>query len=76
MARINFKHFELFPESESQFFLKVADVEVTFVKDDKGQVIHIDIHSNGQDLRARRIKQSSGEDEHTLARPRGIKNGT
>jgi len=56
MARINFKHFELFPESESQFFLKVADVEVTFVKDDKGQVIHIDIHSNGQDLRARRIK--------------------
>ncbi len=47
---------ELFPESESKFFLKVADVEVTFVKDDKGQVIHIDIHSNGQDLRARRIK--------------------
>jgi len=47
---------ELFPESESKFFLKVADVEVTFVKDDKGQVAQIELHTNGQELRAKRIR--------------------
>ena len=38
---------ELFPESESKFFLKPVDAEVEFVKDDKGQVIKLVLLQNG-----------------------------
>jgi hypothetical protein len=39
--------FELFPESETKFFLKVVDAQVTFVKDDKGVVTHLILHQGG-----------------------------
>jgi hypothetical protein len=39
--------FELFPESEIKFFLKVVDAQVTFVKDDKGVVTHLILHQGG-----------------------------
>ena len=45
---------ELFPESETKFFLKVIDAKVTFVKDDKGQVTHLILHQAG-DREAKRI---------------------
>jgi CubicO group peptidase (beta-lactamase class C family) len=44
--------FPLFPESETEFFLKIADVQVEFVKDDKGQVSSLILHQNGHDMRA------------------------
>jgi CubicO group peptidase (beta-lactamase class C family) len=47
--------FELFPESETKFFLKVVDAQVTFVKDDKGMVTHLILHQGG-DRMAKRIK--------------------
>src|SRR5262245_7988066 len=47
--------FELFPESETKFFLKVVDAQVTFVKDDKGAVTHLILHQGG-DQKAQRIK--------------------
>ena len=47
--------FELFPESETKFFLKVVDAQVTFVKDDKGAVTHIILHQGG-DRTAKKIK--------------------
>jgi CubicO group peptidase (beta-lactamase class C family) len=47
--------FELFPESETKFFLKVVDAQVTFVKDDKGVVTHLILHQNG-DRTAKKIK--------------------
>jgi len=31
--------YEIFPRSESEFFLKVADVQITFVADDTGDVV-------------------------------------
>jgi hypothetical protein len=46
---------ELFPESETKFFLKVVDAQVTFVKDDKGMVTHLILHQNG-DRTAKKIK--------------------
>jgi CubicO group peptidase (beta-lactamase class C family) len=46
---------ELFPESETEFFLKVADVSLTFVKDDKGKVTHAVVHQGGQDRKAPRL---------------------
>jgi CubicO group peptidase (beta-lactamase class C family) len=47
--------FELFPESETKFFLKVVDAQVTFVKDDKGAVTHLILHQVG-DRTAKKIK--------------------
>ena len=47
--------FELFPESEAKFFLKVVDAQVTFVKDDKGAVTHLILHQGG-DQKAKKIK--------------------
>ncbi|MGH9849424.1 MAG: serine hydrolase, partial [Blastocatellia bacterium] len=47
--------FELFPESETRFFLKVVEAQVTFVKDDKGAVTHLILHQGG-DQKAKKIK--------------------
>src|SRR5262249_55749033 len=47
--------FELYPESETKFFLKVGNAKLTFVKDDKGAVTHL-ILSEGGDQRAKKIK--------------------
>jgi CubicO group peptidase (beta-lactamase class C family) len=47
--------FELFPESETKFFVKAFDAQVTFVKDDKGIVTHLILHQGG-DLTVKKIK--------------------
>jgi CubicO group peptidase (beta-lactamase class C family) len=56
---------EVFPESETVFFLKVVDATITFFKDAKGKVTHIVIHQGGRDVKATRIegepKRSEGK---------------
>jgi CubicO group peptidase (beta-lactamase class C family) len=47
---------QLFPESPTEFFVKVADVQVTFVKDASGQIIYLVVHQAGLDRQARRLK--------------------
>jgi CubicO group peptidase (beta-lactamase class C family) len=47
---------EIYPESETRFFRKDVDVEVTFVKDETGRVTHLIFRQDGQDLRAKRVK--------------------
>ena len=47
---------ELFPESDTQFFPTAAAVEITFVKDEKGQVTHLILRQGGQDITAKKIK--------------------
>jgi CubicO group peptidase (beta-lactamase class C family) len=46
---------QLFPESQTDFFLKVADAQVRFVKDPSGRVTHLVLHQGG-DREAKRIK--------------------
>jgi ketosteroid isomerase-like protein len=46
---------ELFPESESEFFLRGRDAQIVFVRDRRGQVTHALLRINGADIRARRI---------------------
>jgi len=46
---------ELFPESETRFFLKVVDAQVTFVRDGAGKVTHLILHQTG-DHEAKKIK--------------------
>jgi CubicO group peptidase (beta-lactamase class C family) len=47
---------EVFPESESEFFLKVTDAQITFVKEG-GKVTHLILHQNGQDMKAKRAEK-------------------
>lgn len=48
--------FELFAESETEFFLKAVDAQVTFVKDGSGRVTQLILHQGGRDLPAPKIK--------------------
>ena len=47
---------ELFPESETQFFPTTTAVEITFVRDEQGQVIHLLLRQGGQVITAKKIK--------------------
>ncbi len=48
--------FEIFPESETEYFLKVVDAQITFVKDENGKYSKLTLHQNGRDMLAERIK--------------------
>jgi CubicO group peptidase (beta-lactamase class C family) len=47
--------FEIFPESETSFFLKVADGKVGFLKDETGKVTGIVLIQGGRTIPAKRI---------------------
>jgi CubicO group peptidase (beta-lactamase class C family) len=47
---------EMFPESETTFFVKDADAQFTFVKNDKGQVIQVNIQRTTRFFQAQKIK--------------------
>jgi CubicO group peptidase (beta-lactamase class C family) len=49
--------FEIFPKSETDFFLKVVDAQVTFEKDAAGAVKDLILHQNGQDQKVIRVKK-------------------
>ena len=46
---------EIFPESETRFFLQVVDAQLTFVKDERGAVTQLILHQGGRDQRASRL---------------------
>lgn len=46
---------EIFPESEAEFFMKALPVQVTFHRDDDGQVSSLTHHQNGAEIRATRV---------------------
>jgi CubicO group peptidase (beta-lactamase class C family) len=45
---------ELFPESETRFFLKVVDAQIEFVRGVDGKVTGLILHQNGRDLPGKR----------------------
>lgn len=47
---------ELFAETQTQFFITVVDAQITFVKDEKGQVTELILHQNGQNVPGRKIR--------------------
>jgi len=47
---------EIFPRSETEFFLKVVDAQITFVMDENGKVTSLILHQGGQDMPAEKIK--------------------
>src|SRR5438046_8463392 len=48
--------FELFPTSETEFFFKVVEAQVTFVKDEAGKVTQLILNQNGRKMPAKRIR--------------------
>ena len=46
---------ELFPESETKFFLKVADIQIAFERDNTGYVHQLMVYQNGQETPAKRL---------------------
>lgn len=47
--------FELFAESDRDFFLKAVDAQITFVTDAQGRATTLILHQNGRDQPAKRI---------------------
>jgi len=47
--------FEVFPESETNYFYRVVDAQITFGRSDDGTVDHLVLHQNDMDQRADRL---------------------
>ena len=47
---------QLFPETETDFFLKVTDAQITFVKDASGKVNAIVLHQGGANIPGKRVQ--------------------
>ncbi len=49
--------FEIFPMSDDEFFWKVVDAKIKFLKDDKGEISQATLFQNGQELNAKKLKE-------------------
>ena len=47
---------EVFPSSETEFFLKVVDAQITFVRGPSGTVDQLVLHQGGRDMPAKKRK--------------------
>ncbi len=47
---------ELFPQAPNEFFYKVVDAQITFVRNDQGHVTSLILHQNGQNINGKKIK--------------------
>jgi serine-type D-Ala-D-Ala carboxypeptidase/endopeptidase len=48
--------FEIFPEGDRDYFLKVVDAQITFVVDSSGRTAELILHQGGRDQHAKRIE--------------------
>jgi CubicO group peptidase (beta-lactamase class C family) len=48
---------EIFPRTENEFFWKVVDARIKFIKDDKGVMNEAILFQNGQELKAKRLPE-------------------
>jgi hypothetical protein len=56
-AKVGEQKMELFPESETKYFIKAAPARMTFIKDDQGKVIQVLVHITDRgDMRGKKIK--------------------
>ncbi|MCI0665927.1 MAG: DUF3471 domain-containing protein, partial [Acidobacteria bacterium] len=54
---------EAFPESETRFFFKVVDAQVTFIKNEKGEVTELLFEMNRQGMRAKKVNKDAATSE-------------
>jgi len=48
---------EAFPETETRFFFKIFDAQVTFIRNEKGDVTGITFEINGRTMKANRVNK-------------------
>ena len=48
---------QVFPESETKFFLKATDAQIEFISDDAGNIGSLKLYQNGRTMPARRVKE-------------------
>ncbi len=48
---------EVFPESETKFFYKAVNAQITFVRNDNGAVEKMILHQHGQDIDAKKLEE-------------------
>ncbi|MEP6596513.1 MAG: serine hydrolase [Ginsengibacter sp.] len=51
--------YEIFPLSEDEFFLKVVEARIKFIKDDKGEISNAILFQNGQEINAKKLKEET-----------------
>jgi CubicO group peptidase (beta-lactamase class C family) len=49
-------NFQVFPESDRDYFYKVVAAQITFIADDQGHVTELILHQNGAERHAKRIE--------------------
>jgi hypothetical protein len=47
---------ELFPISETEFSFKIVDAQITFVKNEQGEITELILHQNGRNMAAKKIR--------------------
>ena len=47
---------EIFPESETDFFLKVVDAQIVFTRDESGAVSGLVLYQNGQEIAGEKVR--------------------
>jgi hypothetical protein len=50
------QRFPLYAESDSEFFYTVVDAQITFVRNEAGDVDELVLHQGGRDQQAKRIQ--------------------
>src|SRR5208282_3286684 len=48
--------FEIFPEGDRDYFLKVVDAQITFITDSSGRSAELILHQGGRDQHAKRLE--------------------
>ena len=51
--------FEIFPQSDTEFFWKVVDAQITFVKNEAGEVTHVVHRQSGVEFKAPKLKSQT-----------------
>ena len=46
----------MFAESETKFFYKVVNAQISFVEDESGAIVSLILHQNGANLSAHKVK--------------------
>jgi CubicO group peptidase (beta-lactamase class C family) len=49
--------FEIFPMAEDEFFFKVVEARLKFLKDEQGEINSVMLFQNGQELKAKKLKE-------------------
>lgn len=53
--------YRIYPESDSKFFYKIVDAQLSFIRDSDGQVTYVILHQNGRVQKADRLEAGSAK---------------